>query len=322
MNALQDADADFFPFTVDHMSGTGSLDVADHGIIFQTNEPELDEETKLQHWVLWYVPIPDFTATPRELRKIEVPGLNGNFSSPVFSPDGKSAAFLSTRDFQVDEFYNRIFMMPSFTDPRVLEISPLLYKEGKLVGWDLDPQSLLWSNDSKSIYVIAEEEARVKLWLLRVPDPIFSFQVPVGIHIKLVADATSGSVSSVFPVSNDPKDSRILVNRSSFTDSGSCYIVDRDSNKKNCRHLIRKHVSHHTFGLSPSQVSSISFNYRDGYDVTAWVIKPSFFSPSKKYPLAFLIHGGPQGSWADSWSTRWNPMVWAEQGYVVVLPNP
>lgn len=160
MNALQGADADFFPFTVDHMSGAGSLDVADHGIIFQTNEPELDEETKLQHWVLWYVPIPDFTATPRKLRRIEVPGLNGNFSSPVFSRDGKSAAFLSTWDFQIDEFYNRIFMMPSFNDPRIQEIDPLLYKEGELVLWDLDPQSLLWSNDSKSIYIIAEEEAR------------------------------------------------------------------------------------------------------------------------------------------------------------------
>jgi hypothetical protein len=36
----------------------------------------------------------------------------------------------------------------------------------------------------------------------------------------------------------------------------------------------------------------------------------------------FLVHGGPQGSWADSWSTRWNPKVFADQGYVVVAPNP
>jgi dipeptidyl aminopeptidase/acylaminoacyl peptidase len=56
--------------------------------------------------------------------------------------------------------------------------------------------------------------------------------------------------------------------------------------------------------------------------VHAWVVKPSNFSSDKKYPLAYLIHGGPQGAWEDSWSTRWNPAVFAEQGYVVICPNP
>lgn len=52
------------------------------------------------------------------------------------------------------------------------------------------------------------------------------------------------------------------------------------------------------------------------------MVFPTNFDKTKKYPLAFLIHGGPQGAWADSWSTRWNPKVWADQGYVVVAPNP
>jgi dipeptidyl aminopeptidase/acylaminoacyl peptidase len=56
--------------------------------------------------------------------------------------------------------------------------------------------------------------------------------------------------------------------------------------------------------------------------VQAWIIKPSNFNENKRYPLAFLIHGGPEDDWQDSWSTRWNPAVWAEQGYVVVMPNP
>lgn len=49
---------------------------------------------------------------------------------------------------------------------------------------------------------------------------------------------------------------------------------------------------------------------------------PSDFDEDKTYPVAYLIHGGPQGSWADSWSTRWNPAVFAEQGYIVIAPNP
>lgn len=52
------------------------------------------------------------------------------------------------------------------------------------------------------------------------------------------------------------------------------------------------------------------------------MIYPRNFDKSKTYPLLFYIHGGPQGSWPDSWSTRWNYKVFADQGYVVVAPNP
>jgi len=76
------------------------------------------------------------------------------------------------------------------------------------------------------------------------------------------------------------------------------------------------------FGLSPSQVSSLWWKGAADHDVHAWMVKPSFFNPGHKYPLAYLIHGGPQGAWGDQWSTRWNPAVFAEQGYVVVCPNP
>ena len=56
--------------------------------------------------------------------------------------------------------------------------------------------------------------------------------------------------------------------------------------------------------------------------VQMWIIKPPQFDPAKKYPLVFMVHGGPQSAWHDGWSTRWNPEVWAAQGYVLALPNP
>ncbi len=59
-----------------------------------------------------------------------------------------------------------------------------------------------------------------------------------------------------------------------------------------------------------------------GTPVQMWILKPPGFTPKKKWPLVFLVHGGPQGAWEDSWSNRWNPEVWAAQGYVVALPNP
>jgi len=60
----------------------------------------------------------------------------------------------------------------------------------------------------------------------------------------------------------------------------------------------------------------------EGGDMQMWVLKPPGFDASKKWPLAYLVHGGPQGAWEDGWSYRWNPEAWAAQGYVVALPNP
>jgi dipeptidyl aminopeptidase/acylaminoacyl peptidase len=53
-----------------------------------------------------------------------------------------------------------------------------------------------------------------------------------------------------------------------------------------------------------------------------FLIRPPGFDPAKKYPVKFLIHGGPQGAWGDSWSYRWNAELFAANGYVVVMINP
>jgi dipeptidyl aminopeptidase/acylaminoacyl peptidase len=59
-----------------------------------------------------------------------------------------------------------------------------------------------------------------------------------------------------------------------------------------------------------------------GVPIQYWLLRPSGFDQARKYPVVFLIHGGPQGAWEDSWSYRWNPALWAAQGWVVVAPNP
>lgn len=56
--------------------------------------------------------------------------------------------------------------------------------------------------------------------------------------------------------------------------------------------------------------------------VYSFLIKPPGFNPNRKYPVLFLIHGGPQGAWGESWTYRWNAEVFASAGYVVVMPNP
>lgn len=67
---------------------------------------------------------------------------------------------------------------------------------------------------------------------------------------------------------------------------------------------------------------SVTVEGAGGVPMQMWVIKPPGFDATKRWPLVFLVHGGPQSAWLDNWSTRWNPEIWAAQGYVVALPNP
>ncbi len=69
-------------------------------------------------------------------------------------------------------------------------------------------------------------------------------------------------------------------------------------------------------------LEEISAESSDHARVAAFVVKPPDFSPAQKYPVLFLIHGGPEGAWGETWSYRWNPQVFASAGYLVVMPNP
>jgi dipeptidyl aminopeptidase/acylaminoacyl peptidase len=73
--------------------------------------------------------------------------------------------------------------------------------------------------------------------------------------------------------------------------------------------------------LSMSDLESFRFPGANNDKVEGFLVKPPNFDPSKKYPVKFLIHGGPEGAWGDDWSYRWNPELFAANGYVVIMIN-
>ena len=74
--------------------------------------------------------------------------------------------------------------------------------------------------------------------------------------------------------------------------------------------------------LDLPKLEGFSFPGADGDEVHGWLLHPPGFDPSKKYPVVFLIHGGPQGAWHDEWHNRWNYPMFAAPGYAVVAINP
>jgi dipeptidyl aminopeptidase/acylaminoacyl peptidase len=73
--------------------------------------------------------------------------------------------------------------------------------------------------------------------------------------------------------------------------------------------------------VSMSPLEPFWFTGAHGDQVEGFLVKPPNFDPAKKYPVKFLVHGGPQGAWGDDWSYRWNPELFAANGYVVVMIN-
>jgi dipeptidyl aminopeptidase/acylaminoacyl peptidase len=73
--------------------------------------------------------------------------------------------------------------------------------------------------------------------------------------------------------------------------------------------------------IAMSPLESFWFPGANGDRVQGFLVKPPNFDAGKKYPVKFLIHGGPQGAWGDDWSYRWNPELFAANGYVVIMIN-
>ncbi len=73
--------------------------------------------------------------------------------------------------------------------------------------------------------------------------------------------------------------------------------------------------------LDLPKMESFWFTAKDGTKLEGFLIRPPGFDATKKYPVKFLIHGGPQGDWGDDWSYRWNAELFAANGYVVIMIN-
>lgn len=289
--------------------GTGDFDIGPKGLVFVAKDPKLDPAsyTKTD---LYFIPISEFTEPKAPSPKIvDTPDLEGYTQTPVFSHCGHKVAFTRMRSKQYESDKPRMLLL---RDVDNLEKAEEFYatKDGE-GGWDYRPESVIWSSDDSTLYATAEHQGRTLVWELPA-DPAKAKELPT--EVKTV----DGSVGDFRLLSDSSQ--KLFVTSSSLIDN-SCYSVI-DPSHGTVSVVSSGSKQGKTFGLSRSSCSDIWFKGAGGYPVHALVLRPSDFDKNKKYPLAFLIHGGPQGAWLDGWSTRWNPAIFAEQGYVVVTPNP
>jgi dipeptidyl aminopeptidase/acylaminoacyl peptidase len=232
---------------------------------------------------LWLVPS-DGSAKPRSITSANL----ATDTAPVFSHDGTKLAYLAmTRPgFESDRY-------------RVVVIDWKTKKATTLTeAWDRSPQELVWSKDDRALFTTADDTGR---------HPLFSI------------DASSGKATLLIDKgsSTDPKvaGDRIVFVHDDLQHPDELWTVDaRGGHPHAITHLNDAKVATVKWG----ETEQFSFVGAKGDKVYGWLVKPPGLAAGARVPVAFLIHGGPQGSFDDHFHYRWNPEVFAGHGYAAI----
>ncbi|MBK6751326.1 MAG: S9 family peptidase [Acidobacteria bacterium] len=228
-------------------------------------------------------------------------GMKGYDASPMYTPDGKYLLFRSQQraTFEADRW--RIMRY----DPQSGEIVELTK------GFDQQVDDMTISADGNTVFFVAGERGRSPIFSVPVePD----FRLLIATHVKKVlGGVTAGSL-------NVTRDGRTIVFSASSNDApAEIMSVGADGEGLKALTAVNKDALAN-FGLRKSE--EMDWKGALNTNVHGFLLKPANFDPAKKYPLIVLIHGGPQGAWSDNWGYRWNPQIFANQGYIVFMPNP
>ncbi len=253
------------------------------GIVF-TAKDEGREAAWSTNYDLWFVPV-DGSAKPKRLT-----AANKAWDTlPVFSKDGKTLAYIAMErpGYEADRFQLMLMDWPSGKTRSLTK------------DWDRSPSSIVWAKDGKTIYTHATNLGQRSL---------FAIDVASGKVNELHHEGSVGSPS----LAGD----KIVFGLNSLSSPVELHTIGLDG--KNFKKIT---------GINDAKLAAarmgeyeqFTFKGWNGETVYGYLVKPADFDPAKKYPVAFLIHGGPQGSFGNNFHYRWNPQAYAGAGYAAVM---
>ncbi len=257
----------------------------DHWLVYSTKAGLGSETAWSTNYDLWAVPT-DGSKPPTNVTA-DNPAWDG---TPTFSPDGKTLAYLAMKrpGFEADRF--RVVLMPwPAGEAKVLT-----------EAWDRSPSELVWGQRGKALYATADN---------------------VGNHSLFKIDAATGEVDALLTrhTNSSPRplgDGGVLLSQDSLVAPAELYLLPVDeAAPRPVTHLNQARLSDLKFGT----YEQFHFTGTHGDEVFGYLVYPVGFDATKTYPLAYLIHGGPQGSFDDHFHYRWNPEIYAAHGYVTAM---
>ncbi len=220
---------------------------------------------------------------------------------PKFSPDGKKLAWRSQKKagYEADKWDILVSEVKVDGTPVGVPVNVMAHR-------DLSCGEFAWKSPSELAFV-AEADARS-----------FLYYAPATANGTISQEPLAFGSANSLTYSADGKTAAF--SHVAMTAPADVWAMTTAGGK-----MTEAKVSHFNDALFAEldlpRPESVQVKIEDG-EMQMWILKPPGFDATKKYPVVYLIHGGPQGAWEDAWSFRWNPQLWAAQGYVIALPNP
>ncbi len=210
---------------------------------------------------------------------------------PLYSPDGKTLAYLAMERPGYESDRMRIVLLDRASGTRRV----LTEK------WDRSPWSFSWAPDGSRIYATAADLGHTAIFEIAVAD---------GAVKRLVAKHHNGNLSVT--------DDALIFSQDSFTSPAEIFRANRNGGDVTQLTFLNKEILD---GVLMSEPEEFWFKGAKGDRIQGWFFKPVGFAEDKRYPLAYFIHGGPQGSWDDHFHYRWNIEIAAGAGYAAATVN-
>jgi dipeptidyl aminopeptidase/acylaminoacyl peptidase len=211
---------------------------------------------------------------------------NGTDNLPTISPDGRTLAYfaMARPGYEADR---QVLMLRDIASGTVRPLTQ---------AWDRSVGTIEWTRDGKSLLVTAEDT---------LEQPIFRIDAASGAVTRLTRD---GHYSNVHALPGGA----IGATMNSIAAPDDLYGLDSDGRATQLSNVNGKLLAE----LDPVAFRKFSFKGANNDNVWGWTLKPA--AAAGPLPIAFLVHGGPQGTFSDSWSYRWNPRVFISPGYAAV----
>jgi dipeptidyl aminopeptidase/acylaminoacyl peptidase len=308
---------------------------------------------------LWIVPVSQgglvsgnrVTMLPAEAKNITADNPASD-STPLYSPDGRYIAYRAQQrpGYESDRF--RLMLYDRKTGERKNLTATFGRRSPGSFALTEDPWvgTFVWTPNSQSLLFVAEESGMAPIWKVdaeaaeAAPENVLTLPTASGPHElgmpAVFAGILATAKSDLFPIKPSlhggydddlaitSNGERVVFTRMSIYAPIEIYTRDIAEEKwPPVAHQLT-HVNDELLSrIDMSELSFFLFKGANNDRVEGFLVKPPNFDPSKKYPVKFLIHGGPQGAWGDDWSYRWNPELFAAptsstpSGYVVIMIN-
>ncbi|MBE7214604.1 S9 family peptidase [Shewanella benthica] len=251
-------------------------------VVYSAKAPSTDQAW-ITNYDLWQVPVTGGDA-------VNLTESNKAWDAhPTYSADGRYLAYLAMKKpgFEADRY--RI-MLRDIVTGQEKEVAPL---------WDRSASSLTFGKDNRTLYVTAQDVGQVT---------VFEVNTQFG-DVKTLFNEGSNSIVGVTA-------DKIIFNHKSLVQPGDLHSINLDGQGlQKLTDINSEKLAKIKFG----EFEQFSFKGWNNEEVHGYWIKPSNFKAGTQYPIAFLVHGGPQGSFGNSFSSRWNAQLWAGAGYGVVM---